>query len=152
MLAIAVAVFAPMVRTVAGLFTELFAPVLNFRVVIAEVLFSLVLVEVVRLVIIYLQEHRVAIEFMVDSASGHASGGRAPGCHRTGLGARDRAERVPAHARRPAPIRRPACRRAAGPRRRPRSGYRRVAGRDATLAGGRADAEFVRPDARSGRP
>jgi uncharacterized membrane protein (DUF373 family) len=65
-LAIAAAVFALMVRTLAGLFTELFAPVLNFRVVIAEVLFILVLVEVVRLLIIYLQEHRVAVDFMVE--------------------------------------------------------------------------------------
>jgi uncharacterized membrane protein (DUF373 family) len=65
-LAIAAAVFALMARTLAGLFTELFAPVLNFRVVIAEVLFILVLVEVVRLLIIYLQEHRVAVDFMVE--------------------------------------------------------------------------------------
>jgi uncharacterized membrane protein (DUF373 family) len=65
-LALAAAVFALMARTLAGLFTELFAAVLNFRVVIAEVLFILVLVEVVRLLIIYLQEHRVAVDFMVE--------------------------------------------------------------------------------------
>jgi uncharacterized membrane protein (DUF373 family) len=65
-LAVATAVFALMARTLAGLFTELFAAVLNFRVVIAEVLFILVLVEVVRLLIIYLQEHRVAVDFMVE--------------------------------------------------------------------------------------
>jgi uncharacterized membrane protein (DUF373 family) len=65
-LAVTVAVFALMARTLAGLFTELFAAVLNFRVVIAEVLFILVLVEVVRLLILYLEEHRVAVDFMVE--------------------------------------------------------------------------------------
>jgi uncharacterized membrane protein (DUF373 family) len=65
-LAIAAAVFALMARTLARLFAELLTPVLDFRIVIAEVLFILVLVEVVRLLIIYLQEHRVAVDFMVE--------------------------------------------------------------------------------------
>ena len=65
-LAIALALFALMVRTLVRLFRELFAPVLDFRVVIAEVLFMLVMVEVVRLLIFYLQEHRVAVDFMVE--------------------------------------------------------------------------------------
>jgi len=34
--------------------------------VIAEVLFMLVMVEVVRLLVIYLEEHRVAVDFMVE--------------------------------------------------------------------------------------
>jgi uncharacterized membrane protein (DUF373 family) len=65
-LAIAAAVFALMARTLVRLFAELLTPVLDFRIVIAEVLFILVLVEVVRLLIIYLQEHRVAVDFMVE--------------------------------------------------------------------------------------
>jgi uncharacterized membrane protein (DUF373 family) len=65
-LGIGLALFALMVRTLARLLRELFAPTLDFRVVIAEVLFMLVMVEVVRLVIIYLQEHRVAVDFMVE--------------------------------------------------------------------------------------
>jgi uncharacterized membrane protein (DUF373 family) len=65
-LGIALALFALMARTLARLFRELFAPVLDFRVVIAEVLFMLVMVEVVRLLIVYLQEHRVAVDFMVE--------------------------------------------------------------------------------------
>jgi len=65
-LGIGVALFGLMVRTLAHLFGEIFAPVLDFRVVIGEVLFMLVMVEVVRLLIIYLEEHRVAVDFMVE--------------------------------------------------------------------------------------
>jgi uncharacterized membrane protein (DUF373 family) len=65
-LAIGVALFALMARTIVGLFRELLTPTLDFRVVIAEVLFVLVMVEVVRLLIIYLQEHRIAVDFMVE--------------------------------------------------------------------------------------
>ena len=65
-LGIGLTLFALMVRTLARLLRELFAPTLDFRVVIGEVLFILVMVEVVRLIIIYLQEHRVAVDFMVE--------------------------------------------------------------------------------------
>jgi uncharacterized membrane protein (DUF373 family) len=66
MLGIALALFGLMLRTLARLFRELFAASIDFRTVIAEVLFMLVMVEVVRLVIIYLREHRVAVDFMVE--------------------------------------------------------------------------------------
>ena len=65
-LAIGLALFGLMGRTVFWLLREVFQPALNFRQVIAEVLFILVMVEVVRLLIIYLQEHRVAVDFMVE--------------------------------------------------------------------------------------
>ena len=65
-LGIGVALFGLMVRTLARLFGEIFAPALDFRLVIGEVLFMLVMVEVVRLLIIYLEEHRVAVDFMVE--------------------------------------------------------------------------------------
>jgi uncharacterized membrane protein (DUF373 family) len=65
-LAIGLALFGLMGRTVFWLLREVFQPTLNFRQVIAEVLFILVMVEVVRLLIIYLQEHRVAVDFMVE--------------------------------------------------------------------------------------
>ena len=65
-LGIGLALFALMARTLVRLFRELLAPTLDFRVVIAEVLFMLVMVEVVRLIIIYLQQHRVAVDFMVE--------------------------------------------------------------------------------------
>jgi len=65
-LAIGLALFGLMVRTLVRLFQEIVAATLDFRVVISEVLFMLVMVEVVRLLIVYLQEHRVAVDFMVE--------------------------------------------------------------------------------------
>jgi uncharacterized membrane protein (DUF373 family) len=60
------ALFGLMARTLAGLVAELLAPAIDFRALIAEVLFILVMVELVRLLVIYLQEHRVAVDFMVE--------------------------------------------------------------------------------------
>jgi uncharacterized membrane protein (DUF373 family) len=65
-LGIGLALFGVMVRTLVRLIQELVTPSLDFRQVIAEVLFMLVMVEVVRLLIVYLQEHRVAVDFMVE--------------------------------------------------------------------------------------
>jgi hypothetical protein len=65
-LAIGLALFGLMIRTIAWLVVQIFKPKLNFREVMAEVLFMLVMVEVVRLVISYLKEHRVAVDFMVE--------------------------------------------------------------------------------------
>jgi len=65
-LGIGLALFGLMVRTLARLIRDLFSAVLDFRVVIAEILFMLVMIEVVRLLIVYLQEHRVAVDFMVE--------------------------------------------------------------------------------------
>jgi uncharacterized membrane protein (DUF373 family) len=65
-LGIGLALFGLMVRTLLRLLRELFTSTLDFRVVIAEVLFILVMVEVVRLLIVYLEEHRVAVDFMVE--------------------------------------------------------------------------------------
>ena len=65
-LAIGLALFGLMGRTVIWLVREIFKPTLEFRQIIAEVLFILVMVEVVRLLIIYLEEHRVAVDFMVE--------------------------------------------------------------------------------------
>lgn len=66
-LAIGVALFGLMARTLVRLYQEMiFVPALDFRVVISEVLFLLVMVEVVRLIIVYLEEHRVAVDFMVE--------------------------------------------------------------------------------------
>jgi uncharacterized membrane protein (DUF373 family) len=65
-LGIGLAIFALMVRTLIRLVKELVGPGLDFRVVVAEVLFMLVMVEVVRLLILYLEEHRVAVDFMVE--------------------------------------------------------------------------------------
>ena len=65
-LGIGLALFGLMGRTLFGLFREIFKPAVDFRGVVAEVLFMLVMVEVVRLVILYLREHRVAVDFMVE--------------------------------------------------------------------------------------
>ena len=58
--------FGLMVRTMFILLSHLFGPALDFRVVIAEVLFMLVMVELMRLLVVYLEEHRVAVDFMVE--------------------------------------------------------------------------------------
>ena len=65
-LGIALTLFGLMTRALVRLVGEIFAPPLDFRIVIAEVLFMLVMVEVVRLLVIYLEEHRVAVDFMVE--------------------------------------------------------------------------------------
>ena len=65
-LGIGLALFGLMLRTLGRLVCDLFLAAIDFRVVVAEVLFMLVLVEVVRLIIVYLQEHRVAVDFMVE--------------------------------------------------------------------------------------
>jgi len=65
-LAVGLTLFGLMIRTIAWLVVQIFKPKLNFREVMAEVLFMLVMVEVVRLVISYLKEHRVAVDFMVE--------------------------------------------------------------------------------------
>jgi uncharacterized membrane protein (DUF373 family) len=65
-LGLGVALFGLMARTLAGLLAELLAPTIDFRALIAEVLFMLVMVELVMLLVIYLQEHRVAVDFMVE--------------------------------------------------------------------------------------
>jgi uncharacterized membrane protein (DUF373 family) len=66
-LGIGLALFGLMVRTLIWLFRAIIARgTLDYRGVIAQVLFMLVMVEVVRLVIIYLEEHRIAVDFMVE--------------------------------------------------------------------------------------
>jgi uncharacterized membrane protein (DUF373 family) len=39
---------------------------LDFRFIISEVLFMLVMVELVRLLVVYLRDHHVAVDFMVE--------------------------------------------------------------------------------------
>jgi uncharacterized membrane protein (DUF373 family) len=67
-LGVGVALFGLMLRTLGRLFVELIGPTLDFRVIIGEVLFMLVMVEVIRLLVVYLEEHRVAVDFMVELA------------------------------------------------------------------------------------
>jgi len=66
-LGIGLTLFGLMARTLGWLMVQIFKNAsLDFRQIIAEVLFMLVMVEVVRLVIIYLGQHRVAVDFMVE--------------------------------------------------------------------------------------
>ena len=65
-LAIGLTLFGVMIRSLIWLARQIYKPTVDFRGVIAEVLFMLVMVEVVRLVIIYLGQHRVAVDFMVE--------------------------------------------------------------------------------------
>ncbi len=64
--ALVLVLFGLMVRTLLILLSHLFGPALDFRIVIAEVLFMLVMVELMRLLVVYLEEHRVAVDFMVE--------------------------------------------------------------------------------------
>lgn len=66
-LGIGLALFGLMARTLIWLFRAIIVRgTLDYRGVIAQVLFMLVMVEMVRLVIIYLEEHRIAVDFMVE--------------------------------------------------------------------------------------
>ena len=58
--------FALMLRTLWRLLLDVMAPDLDFRNVISEVLFILVMVEIVRLLVVYLRDHHVAVDFMVE--------------------------------------------------------------------------------------
>jgi uncharacterized membrane protein (DUF373 family) len=65
--ALIIVLFALMVRTLGSLTREVFVEdELRFRSVIAEVLFMLLMVELVRLLLVYLREHHVAVDFMVE--------------------------------------------------------------------------------------
>src|SRR5438046_9517294 len=65
-LAVGVALFGLMARTLVRLYQEIFAPALDFRVVISEVLFILVMLGGVRLLIVYLADSPVAVEFSLE--------------------------------------------------------------------------------------
>lgn len=64
--ALMLVLFAIMGRTLIRLVRDTAAPHLDFRTVIAEVLFVLVMVELVRLLLIYLREHHVAVDAVVE--------------------------------------------------------------------------------------
>lgn len=57
--------FALMLKAIYGMFTGLVEP-LNFQFIASELIYILVLVELYRLLIIYLQEHRIAVDIMID--------------------------------------------------------------------------------------
>lgn len=65
-LGLGVALFGLMLRTLATLVMNIASSEIDFREVIAQVLFMLVMVELLRLLIVYLEEHRVAVDFMLE--------------------------------------------------------------------------------------
>ena len=65
---LALVLFGAMVRALWLMVQHALAPTLSFRVVIAEALFILVLIELQRLLIIYLRDHHVSVDVMVEIA------------------------------------------------------------------------------------
>ncbi len=62
---ICILLFGLMIRILHGLF-ESFAGPMNFRFIASELIYILVLVEIYRLLIIYLREHRIAVDIMIE--------------------------------------------------------------------------------------
>ena len=64
-IAICVVLFVLMIRSIATLALNLFGSY-DFRLVAAELIYILVLIEIYRLLIIYLREHRIAVDIMIE--------------------------------------------------------------------------------------
>ncbi|OPX66929.1 MAG: Phosphate-starvation-inducible E [Methanoregulaceae archaeon PtaB.Bin056] len=62
---ICVLLFALMIKALWGMFTEFLNP-FNFKYIASELIYILVLVEIYRLLIIYLKEHRIAVDIMIE--------------------------------------------------------------------------------------
>lgn len=62
---ICIVLFVLMVKVIASLIFSLWQP-LEFRAIAAELIYVLVLVEIYRLLIIYLREHRIAVDIMIE--------------------------------------------------------------------------------------
>jgi uncharacterized membrane protein (DUF373 family) len=62
---ICVVLFVLMLKVMIGLVLALFQP-LDFRNIAGELIYILVLVEIYRLLIIYLREHRIAVDIMIE--------------------------------------------------------------------------------------
>lgn len=62
-----VALFGVMIRALVAIVSDVVAPALVFRDVISQALFVLVLIEVERLLFIYLRDHHVSVDVMVEA-------------------------------------------------------------------------------------
>jgi uncharacterized membrane protein (DUF373 family) len=65
--ALAVALLATMIRTLIVLAQHAIAPAVPARMVLGETMFMLVLVELLRLLVIYLRDHHVSVDVMVEA-------------------------------------------------------------------------------------
>src|SRR4051812_40621762 len=64
---LALALFGAMVRVIIQLASDVVSTRLSFRTLIAEALFVLVLIELQRLLILYLRDHHVSVDVMVEA-------------------------------------------------------------------------------------
>lgn len=64
---LALVLFGVMLQSILTLGAHVLAPGSSFRIVVSETLFVLVLVELQRLVIIYLRDHHVSVDVMVEA-------------------------------------------------------------------------------------
>ena len=62
---ICVVLFILMIKAIAGLLFSLVQP-FDFKTIAAELIYILVLIEIYRLLIIYLREHRIAVDIMIE--------------------------------------------------------------------------------------
>lgn len=62
---ICVLLFALMIRILVGLYEALAGPI-DFKYIASELIYILVLVEIYRLLIIYIREHRIAVDIMIE--------------------------------------------------------------------------------------
>ncbi|HPD11503.1 MAG TPA: phosphate-starvation-inducible PsiE family protein [Methanoregulaceae archaeon] len=62
---ICVALFALMIKALFRIISSFLAP-FNFQYIASELIYILVLVEIYRLLIIYLREHRIAVDIMIE--------------------------------------------------------------------------------------
>src|SRR6185295_13578185 len=76
---LAVILFGVMIRNLIGLGRYVLGPAINFRDILGETLFMMMLIELLRLLVLYLRDHHVAVDVMVRPAS-------SPHCAKSSLG------------------------------------------------------------------
>jgi uncharacterized membrane protein (DUF373 family) len=65
---LAVTLFGVMARSLWSLAGQVFGTTVNFRPVLGEILFMMVLIELLRLLVVYLRDHQVAVDVMVETS------------------------------------------------------------------------------------
>jgi len=67
-LGLALVLFGIMARTLFTLALQVLQPVIDFRPVLGETLFMMILIELLRLLVVYLRDHHVAVDVMVETS------------------------------------------------------------------------------------
>jgi uncharacterized membrane protein (DUF373 family) len=65
---LAVTLFGLMARGLWNLATQVFGATVDFRPVLGETLFMMVLIELLRLLVVYLRDHQVSVDVMVETS------------------------------------------------------------------------------------